>query len=320
MKYCVYTRAFFENSYIACFIQHYINLGFDKIIILHSGGVPYNVSEDMKKKVDIYYVKNMADSLLDKYKYLIQNSEYDWILSVDMDELLLLNKKYNTIHDYVEEKLLNHGEINAFYFRWGMIEKFETEPNNFKKILKKYKIFSNPHIKTMFKKIDLINIFYSHYAELNKLTIYFENTIFKKNQAIIPTNEKSYKETMLIHLHTRNIHDLIIKSLNTLFDGKKMNTKNGFVDFINLQQYSHDVVNQFINCIGAKAELPFVHCQSTTVSMDDYDVSKYDYNIASYEKGMLHFLIENNINVDYYSDFTNQFIEKVKNDKTFLNE
>ena len=103
MKYCVYTRCFFENPYIAYFIKHYIDLGFDKIIILHSGGDPYEVLPLYKDCVEIHYVKNTGNELLNTHFHLIHEM-FDWVLGVDIDELLLLNASYKSIHDYVQKK------------------------------------------------------------------------------------------------------------------------------------------------------------------------------------------------------------------------
>ena len=62
--------------------------------------------------------------------FFIINSNNDWVLSVDSDELLILNNTYKNIDDFVKEKLINDKLINAFYFRWGMIEKCDIENNN----------------------------------------------------------------------------------------------------------------------------------------------------------------------------------------------
>lgn len=323
MKCCVYTRCFFENEYLTFFIKHYINLGFNKIIILHSGGPRYNLSEQYLNLVDIYYLENDGDELLLKCDYIIKNSNFDWILSVDNDELLLLNK-YTTIHDYIEEKLLFNEQINAFYFRWGMIEKCDIENiNKFSHILKKYKVFSNEHIKTMFKKNDLISIETSHCVYLNNLTIYFENNILYNNQPIHPVNENSYKDHVLIHLHTRCLNDLVFKSFNTLFHDKIIELKDEFIEFINTidQDLSNDTVQCiFLKYIGMKAKLPFAHSNGKLINMFEFNILKYNDEIVETNQNIniLNLLKNNNINNSKYFYFINKLSNKIINDKTFI--
>jgi hypothetical protein len=324
MKYCVYTRCFFENAYLTYFIEHYINLGFDKIIVLHSGGSQYNLSEKHSTLVDIYYFENKGNMLLQTYDYLLKNSGFDWILSVDNDEFLLLNKKYKNINDYVEEKLLINNKINAFYFRWGMIEKYDIESNNnFSHILKKYKIFSNNHIKTMFKKTDLISVNHCHHAELKNLTIFFEDDIIHNNQARLSINENSYKEHILIHMHTRSLHNLVLKSFNTVFCAKMISKKNEFIEFINTLEpnLSNDTtLSLFLKYIGAKAHLPFYHSSGKLIDMVEYDILNYDYEIIDSIEyiDILNCLNNNKINANNYFYFISSLSEKTINDKTFI--
>jgi hypothetical protein len=62
MKYGVYTRSFFENEYL--------DLGFDKIIILHTDGTIYNLPDKFSNVVEIYYIKNNGDHV-PNYVYFI---------------------------------------------------------------------------------------------------------------------------------------------------------------------------------------------------------------------------------------------------------
>ena len=105
--------------------------GFDKIIILKcfNNDDHYKIPEEYQKYVSIYNVKNLGNSLLPKYDYIVKNSGYDWVLNIDIDEILLLNPKYKNINEYTEEKLSINKNINTFYFRWGMIEKCDNTHN-----------------------------------------------------------------------------------------------------------------------------------------------------------------------------------------------
>ena len=75
MKYCVYTRFFFEDNYIESFIEHYLNLGFDYIVILYVINYKdkninkYKLSKKYKDKVLLYKVKNEGNLLVSKYMH-----------------------------------------------------------------------------------------------------------------------------------------------------------------------------------------------------------------------------------------------------------
>lgn len=325
MKFCVYTRSFMEDQYLFYFIQHYINLGFDKIIILKSDGIKYDLPEKYLGLVDIHYTENTGDLLLSTYDYLVKKCDCDWILSVDLDELLILNNSFKNIKDYVEKKLLNDDLINAFYFRWGMIEKIDVESNyNLKFILNNYKIFPNRHTKMMFKRKDLNNVLCSHFAILNNLHIHFENKILNTNEPKHPLNEYSYEESILIHLHVRNIHNLLVKSFHTEFSEKIIYKKNELVAFINnlpsnLNQ--NDVLTTFIECVGPIVKIAYAHISINFIDTRKYNIFKYDYcildsNIES-EK-ILNFLKINNINENNYFNFTNELSLRIMNDRTFI--
>ena len=49
MKCCVYSRFVFEYPYLNSFIEHYLNLGFDKIIILYTDIIEYPLADNLKE-------------------------------------------------------------------------------------------------------------------------------------------------------------------------------------------------------------------------------------------------------------------------------
>jgi hypothetical protein len=322
MKYCVYTRSFHEDEYLHYFIQHYINLGFNKIIILKSDNIIYNLPKKYINIVEIHYTKNLGNDLLPKFQHLITN--YDWVLSIDGDELLILNNTYKNIDEFVKQKLIQDKLINVFYFRWGMIEKYDVENNNnLTDILQKYKIFKNPHIKSMFKPKDLIEIYHPHMAKLKNMHIYFENNIYNINNPKHPLTEKSYEEHTLIHLHTRSIHNLLIKSFNTVLGKKVIKYKTGFIKFINNFDVNsnENILQLFFDYIGAKASIPYGHKKENELILCNYDFSKYNYDIVDSvetKNQISIFLNKNNIKTDNYFNFVNLLSSQIIKDKTFI--
>ena len=169
MKCCVYTRFVFELCYLDIFIEHYLRLGFDKIIVLCHDMEDFVLDDALRAFVEIYEVENRGNRLPNKYKdYIPEN--YDWVLHVDSDELLVLNKKYRTIHDYIYDKLQINPEINVFQFSWLWLHRFELSnlriKNSLKNILYNYKTMigykdtesKQVWVKTMTKIKDIVSI------------------------------------------------------------------------------------------------------------------------------------------------------------------
>ena len=321
IKCCIYTRDFLESPYLNFFIEHYIKLGFDKIFILKTDD--YNYDLKYKSQVEIHKVENLGNIILQKYDYLIKNSGFDWVLSVDIDEILVLHKKYNNnIKSYIFEKINENNTINSFYFRWGMIEKYDNNTIKAVNILNVYNVFQNTHIKSMVKISLIKNIDHNpHIIILNeKLNIYFENNILNKNKSHAhPITDDSYQESILIHLHTRSVNNIIIKSLNTKLGKKNINSSGNFKNFIELiDNYKScknksSILQEFKTSIGLKARLPFHHTKKCPIIQDsilnNYTIDKYDNPIIDIDT-------ENNIlkkilimnNIDY-----NKYIEFIKN-------
>ena len=319
IKCCIYTRDFLESPYLNFFIEYYIKLGFDKIFILKTDD--YNYDLKYKSQVEIHKVENLGNVTLKKHDYLIKNSHFDWVLSVDIDEMLVLDKKYNNnIKSYIFEKINENNTINAFYFRWGIIEKYDHEIMNFNNILNVYNVFQSTHIKSMVKISLIKNIDVNpHIITLNeKLNIYFENNILNKNKSHAHTiTDHSYKESMLIHLHTRSVNNIIIKSLNTKLGKKNINSSGNFKKFIelidNYNSYKDksSILQEFKTSIGLKAYLPFHHSNSSIIEdsiLNNYILDKYDNPIIDIdtENKILKKILKMN-NIDY-----NKYIEFIK--------
>jgi len=104
-----------ENLYVKEFINYYLKLGVDKIIIYDDNDFNSEKMSDMidsqyRKFVKIYETKkinisNQAEAFTDCYeKY---NRTFDWFIMVDMDEFLFI--KNNRLKNY----LLNPVLINV---------------------------------------------------------------------------------------------------------------------------------------------------------------------------------------------------------------
>ncbi len=317
MKCCVYTRSFLESPYLDFFIEHYIKLGFDNIIILKSSDEDYECPSLYSSQVSIIKTPNMGNDLYRIHQDYVKKSDYDWILIVDVDEILLLNSKYQNIKQFIDEKVENDSNINVFFFRWGMIEMVDSEQvKTISEIIDKYNVFENTHIKSMIKKNNLRQMGNPHVPYMISPSVYFENNVTDK---MIPVGHKindfSYKDAILLHLHTRSINNLIIKSMNTKLRNKPIKNKEEFIKIINNvdnNKCPEDCFLAFKNNIGLKALLPFGHANSTSIILDKlinkFTIYDYKHTVIDYNKEKeitLKILKENNIDKDKYYQFIN---------------
>ena len=126
MKVYVLTSAKTEELYIEYFVNYYLNLGIDKIIINDNNDkdYPYQLKDILKKYIDNgtviienYFEKNVLHSsnsetelgriygwLYNKYK-----NEFNWCIRCDIDEYLEI-PEFNNIKDF-----LNQSKFNDFY-------------------------------------------------------------------------------------------------------------------------------------------------------------------------------------------------------------
>ena len=109
----------------------------------------------------------------------------------------MLPKEYQSIQSYVTSRLKINSQINVFYFRWGMIEKYDQDVElTFKEILTKYKIFSNHHIKSLVLNKALKQVSHPHICSLrNPVVCYFEGNIIDSIKPdSYPISKTSYKD------------------------------------------------------------------------------------------------------------------------------
>jgi hypothetical protein len=320
MRCCVYTRSFNEDPYLYFFIEHYISLGFDKIIILKADNNKINLG-NYYNYVEIYYVENLENRLLPIHTNKVV--KYDWVLSIDIDEILLINN--NNIKEYINERLEIDKNINIFYFRWGILEKYDNSNiNNLINLTKQYNIYENDHIKTMAKGNLIKSIWHPHLMELNvKPYIFFENKILETNK---PNNHPisivSYKKSILIHLHTRSLNNLVIKAFTTRlgFHGrntiqKKIKNIHNFIKLIN-EPSNYELLQNFRKVIGFKADKPFVHSKANKIKYFDFKINHYENDLIENQKEeelIEKIFIENNINIKEYYKKCNEIGTNTQN-------
>ena len=329
MKCCVYTRVFFESPYLDAFIEHYINMGFTKIIMIKVDKITYKCPEKYSEYVNIHERENEGNILLPKYDNFVKNSGYDWCLSVDVDEFLLLDERYSNIQDFIKSKMDIHKRINMFYFRWGMIEKYDNEQNtNIQYIFNNYKIFANKHIKIMVRIKTLKSIIKPHACQLHvQPHVYFENQMLHYvTPQLLAISKNSYNEHVLIHIHTRSLNNLMTKTFKTLLTNKKIKSKEQLKRII--MNYDDKIpndilLNTFRDVIGLKAKLPFSHSNNgnANINKQKFKIHECKYTIINLEREkqiIKNILKQNNINEDKYYKYINKISDITTDAKFFM--
>ena len=295
MKCALYVRCFYESFYLDWFLEYYLNLGFDFIIILKADTINYDVPKNLKKKVYIKNVENIGNLLYQKYFNIIKIINPDWVFMIDIDEILILQS--NNIKTYIKEKLKINKDINCFYFQWAMMERYNNKNLNLKDSFNKYKLFYNCNYKSLALLNNINGIRNPHSFRLKNYKIEKDNIIYNYN--IDHTNNNSQNESYknyLLHIHTRSINNLVLKSLITILKNKNIKDKNSFKNFVN--NFSIDnknILEDFKNCIGKKSTLPFSHSKLKIINTNK-NHPLFDRQIVNFnkEKEVLYEILKKN--------------------------
>lgn len=312
MKCCLYARIYNETPYLNFFLEYYFNLGFSKFILLKADNETYYISNKIKKDVTIINIQNLPNEqeLEDNSKYIF-DSNCDWVFGCDIDEFLIIDKKFTNIQDFISEKLLINNNINTFYFRWIQIYKLDNNNyNSLKDLLQNYLLFKNENIKSLVKISSMISMSHPHHFILNeKETIYFENKILHHRQLIHIYNQLSYKESFILHLNVRNINNLFIKYIDSgknwnIPDYYKFNHKTFDKFLLNNSNIFLTLENIIINTGNRCAEIQKTE-NIINLNLNNYLFFNNNYNLfnSEREKELLY-----KINKFYKNNLTNFYL------------
>ncbi len=325
MKCCVFTRFFNEIIYMNAFIEHYIKLGFNKVIILYTDVIEAEIPEKYKENVLLYNVENNGNKTPEMNKKFIPNY-IDWVLHVDSDEFLLLHKKYNTINDYVAEKVKYFPEINIFFFIWSWVHKFDDDDITLNEIFRNYKKMvgdrhhNNKHknevwVKSMFKRTEMDTLYIHCPSMKNNYNIYCNEYISIDNKdqhnkiKTLSYNKKEdqstfYKDAVLIHIATRSMKNAIFKSNNI---HKTQVKKKNMANLGGLQQYikNYDMKNENVFSImsnikenvGYKIEWPLncLKMNEIEINIDSFLRENQHYNFRTIDTNAYYKLFRESI-------------------------
>ncbi len=288
-SYAVLTSALHEHCYINSFISHYQNLGFDAIYIICDRFQPkYEPYLEMDKlnKIKIHFIhmnyplnqynaKSFEINQINYYKKTIQIINFDYIFLCDMDEYLYLPS--GNIQSFMKPILLLNN-ISQIKIPWMIVDSIDEDPINMFDNLDKHKWYTNGHIKSIFKKNDLV--YKNNSIQLNTHTATVKGLSYLQdgfhqpltNFGKLDNNRFSIdfykKNAFIIHFHTRSFKNNIIKLLTNKYNGKSDNNQKGaFISLVKYNNYDYKNLTKF-SLIKSHQTTEIPHFELTGLNKD----------------------------------------------------
>jgi hypothetical protein len=262
-KVCLFANARDEKN-IKEWAAHHLLLGFNKIIIFdHKSQIPLkNIFLNFDNRVEIIDVSHLKNpikiQLMTSASVIAKRLEMDWMIYLDADEFLTLNKKYFGVKHLLSE--FNHADalsINWLMFGSNLLEK---DPNGL--VIDNYtrsNLYLNDHVKTFVRPNRIVRAINPHFYIMknsnrtfginNKLIVkdYYKNNIkvtFHQAPAYIAHYVNQSEETFIKRKillpsddtgENRNLIDYDIKNIHTQFNDVENNeVKNKYSKKIHL--------------------------------------------------------------------------------------
>lgn len=109
-----------ENLYIREWVEHYKNLGIDKIFLYDNNDIDGEIFEEVINDyiesgyVEVIDVRGIWPSQIESYNNFYhsnKSSEFDWILYCDIDEFLEMDNKFSNINQYLNQSHFNEFDV-----------------------------------------------------------------------------------------------------------------------------------------------------------------------------------------------------------------
>lgn len=116
MKTCIISIAKHENLYVEEWVNHHLNLGFDRIFICDNNKSGEEKISDVidNEKVTIldYHDVDGVQRKAYTQEFINHHDEYDWLAFLDLDEFIMLDGKYNgNIKSFLGDKIFDECDI-----------------------------------------------------------------------------------------------------------------------------------------------------------------------------------------------------------------
>lgn len=174
---CLFTNAR-DEKHIKEWAAHHLLIGFDKVIIFdHKSKIPLvKEFKNFDKRVKVINMSYINDSikttLMDKARDIANFLHMDWMIYLDADEFIVLNKKYKNIKHFLS--IYNHADslgINWLFFGSNYLKK---DPDGL--ILENYTrsdLKLNDHLKSFVRPSQIIRAANPHFYYIRNRNKYF---------------------------------------------------------------------------------------------------------------------------------------------------
>jgi hypothetical protein len=334
MKVQVLARSFYEDAYLPFFIQYYLDLGFDRIVIFKADkdelgplSLDFLKSNEERQRVVIKYVVNEGNNIYTNPNNFIyyKDTNYDWSLHVDIDEFLVINReKYKRIHDYIIDlhKIMDVplNEIYNIKFRWLCINKlndnwYSNKIINNELLLKETLTLFNTETLTNTHTLDITHLSGSYYDYVikNKLEIYsFIKGMYKTDKLLDNCKKMDAHVIMFkegLNMNNRIVIDNTFTTVNKykspLFGSNSSPEKNycnGFILHFNTRSYSNSLTKCLVTQLRDNKKIKDLSGFVKFINNIDDKVIKSINNRYDNNRLIDNWLIDNNTNNDCISD------------------
>lgn len=198
-----------DEKHIREWAAHHLLIGFDKIIIFdHKSKTPLKkVFENFDKRVKIinvsYLNNSVKNTLMDKAVDIANYLKMDWMIYLDADEFIILNK-YKDIKQLLS--VYNYADslgVNWLFFGSNYLKK---DPDDL--IIENYTrsdLFLNDHLKTFVRPSKITMVNNPHFYFIKDPTRYFGvNNVNLKNTYYSNNYRVEYSKTPIYIAHYFN--------------------------------------------------------------------------------------------------------------------
>ena len=160
MQTAVCAIAKLENNYIREWVEYYLNLGFDKIILydnneLDGEDLSSPLSDYIKSgKIDIINAKGKKGYQVEAYDdcYQKYKEKVDWILFADIDEFLFIENNIK-INDFISQEQFNNFNVICFLWCTYNDNNYITVKDNNYNVLSRFNERAYPGVYDRYHKI-----------------------------------------------------------------------------------------------------------------------------------------------------------------------
>jgi len=194
-----------ENEYLSEWINYHKKIGIDHFF-LYDNQSDYSVMsylseflndfiQDKSISVNIWK-DNEVGSQMRAYKNCCKNNQnYDYISFIDIDEFIVINKKFNSL----QELLFDYKEFSGLCISWRMYGKPKPYFECRKPMNDYIHYFENSHVKTIVSPKDVINFPDPHLPLVKKQCVNEDKEIVKT-----PNSKHLSKDIWIKHIWTRS--------------------------------------------------------------------------------------------------------------------